>query len=143
MFGFGSLGRHLYGHMVISEFKIFSHYLQGELSYLHLPLRNLVQYPKLIEIITERFLCIRYFAQDFMCMYLFKPHRIQLSQHYYLHFAKIETVTLIFGDLLKTTALPRLEASSLKSSLCFFISLRGYQVSSLPILVQNLLTKYK
>lgn len=59
-----------------------------------------------------------------MCVYLFKPHTIQLSQHYYLHFAEIETVAEMFGDLLKTTILPRLEAGSLKSSLCFCFSKR-------------------
>ena len=76
-------------------------------------------------------------------MYLFIPHTTQLSWHYYLHFSDRETVTQMFGDLLKTTALPRLEVNSLKSSLCFFISLRRYQIYSLPILVQNLLTQYK
>lgn len=78
-----------------------------------------------------------------LCIYLFKPHAIQLSWHYYLHFAEIETKTQMFSDLLKTMALPRLEASSLRSSLCFFFFIKGYQVYSLPILVQNLLTKYK
>lgn len=55
-----------------------------------------------------------------MCVYLFKPHTTQLSWHYYLHFAGVETVAQIFGDLLKTPGPPRLEASSLKSSLHFF-----------------------
>lgn len=123
MCGFRSLGRHQYGHRVITEFKTCSQYLEGELSYFHLPLTNLVQHPKLIEVITERFLCIRRFAPDFM--YLFVPHTTQLSWHYYLHFSDRETVTQMFGDLLKTIALPRLEVSSLKSSSCFFISLRS------------------
>lgn len=76
-------------------------------------------------------------------MYLFVPHTTQLSWHYYLHFSDRETVTQMFGDLLKTIALPRLEVSSLKSSSCFFISLRRYQIYALPILVQNLLAQYK
>lgn len=86
------------------------------------------------------------FGSGLCVIYLFQPHTIQLSRHYYLHFAEIETVTQIFGDLLETMALPRLEASSLRSSWCllfFFFSVRGYQIYSLPILVQNLLTKYK
>lgn len=83
------------------------------------------------------------FCSGLCAIYLLKPHTIQLSRHYYLHFAEIETVTQTFGDLLKTMALPRLEASSLRSSLCYFFSVRGYQVYSLPTLVQNLLTKYK
>lgn len=78
-----------------------------------------------------------------MCIYLFKPHTIQLSQHYYLYLAEIETVAQMLGDLLKTTVLPRLEASSLKSSLGFLFSVKGYQVYSSPILVENLLTIYK
>lgn len=86
---------------------------------------------------------IRYFAQDFICVYLVKPHTIQLSQHYYLHLVEIETVAQMFGDLLKATVLPRLEVISLKSGLCFLFSVRGYQVYSSPVLVENLLTKYK
>lgn len=79
-----------------------------------------------------------------MCVYLFKSNTIQLSWHYYLHFAEIETVAQIFGDSLKTTVLPRLEASSLQSKLCFFFfSVSRYQVYSSPVLVENLLTKYK
>lgn len=83
------------------------------------------------------------FCSGLCVIYLFKPHTIQLSQDYYLHFAQIETVTQVFGDLLKAMAIPRLEASSLRSSLCYFSSVRGYQVYSSPILVENLLIKYK
>lgn len=136
------MGRHYYRH---SDFRIEDFFIFIRRNMLPAPsIEKFSLTPKINKNnYWEISMYIRYFAQDFRCVCLLKPHTIQLSQHYYLHFAEIGTRAQMLGDLLKTTALPRLEASSLKFSLCVCFSVRGYQVYTSPILVENFLTKYK